>query len=166
MINFRFNIIFILISLFSMPLYAQNERKIDAFLEKLGQDLKEIDSTARLIDYRKSISNRKIYIEGQMGKKGKQFIQRIKYYRNGLKKEKLKIYQGSISGLVLVTYIVKINDKIHFIKHYETERDKYSIIRKTSKEVLIDNKLYQKTFFDAYGNEIKKENAILIPLTK
>lgn len=158
---FRFEIVIIFFSLVSMTSYSQNDRKVDAFLTKLGQELKEIDSTARILDYRKSISNRKIIVAGLMGKNGKQFKRKIKYYRNGMKKEKLKIYQGSFSGQILVTYIIKINDNVHFIKHYETSKDKHNTIFKQSKEVLIDNKIYQKTIFDASGKEIKKENAII-----
>ena len=79
-----------------------------------------------------------------------------------IKKEKLKIYQASFYRLKMVTYIIKIDDKTQFIKHYEFFKNKFNtLIFKQSEEVLIDNKMYQKTIYDASGKVIKKEYEII-----
>lgn len=162
--NFKFCIVLIF-TLICLTSYSQSEGKINEFLEKIEEELKIIDSTTNIVEYRKSISNRNIFVKGIVWKEDKIFKQRIKYYKNGMKKETLKLYKGIISG-VLVTNIIKINDKIHFVKHYETFKNKNNRTVKLSKELLIDQKIYQKYIIDKQGYEIGKETVITVSLKK
>jgi hypothetical protein len=146
--------------------YSQESQQIRIFLEKVEKDLREVDSTARIQTYRRSISNRKVITKGWLGKDNKSFKQKIKYSRNGLKKEKLKIYLETQYNSIVVMYLIKINDKIHFLKYYDTVRDnKYDIVKR-SKEILIDNRLYQKTYYPNSGVRNRTENSVILTLNK
>lgn len=61
-------------------------------------------------------------------------------------------------------YLVKINDKIHFLEYYDTERDSKNKIVKRSKEILIDNRIYQKIFYNNPGEIKGNENKVTFTL--
>lgn len=154
------------LTLSSLMTYSQNDSKINAFIEKINQELKGVDSTARLVEYKESISKRKISINGWIGKKYTSYKQSIKYYRGGMKKDILKIYIVNASEKFVAITIIRINDKIHLIEFYNTARDKFNNPIKLSKEVLIDNKVYQKTILSTSISQDKPENEVIFLLSK
>ena len=143
---------------------AQERDIIRFFLDKVENNLREVDSTTRIINYRKSLSDYKIITKGSLGKDNKSFKHVIKYDERGFKKEKLKIYQSTRDKKILVMYLVKINDKIHFLEYYDTERDSKNKIVKRSKEILIDNRIYQKIFYNNPGEIKGNENKVTFTL--
>ncbi|GEM_PF-6366901 len=124
--------------------YSQESDKKSILIKKVETELKEFDSTARNFDYSKRLASRKIVVKGWVGKTNKSFEQQIKYYRNGLKKEDIKIYTNASGVKTILMHVVKINDKFHYVEYYETIKEKENGLEKKYKEVMIDNRLYQK----------------------
>lgn len=53
-------------------------------------------------------------------------------------------------------YLVKINNKIHFLEYYDTRDSKNKIVKR-SKEILIDNRIYQKIYYNNPGEISKRK---------
>ena len=62
---------------------AQERDIIRFFLDKVENNLREVDSTTRIINYRKSLSDYKIITKGSLGKDNKSFKHVIKYDERG-----------------------------------------------------------------------------------
>ena len=140
----KFFTILVLPAISGIHLYGQAEGRA-LFLDKIKYEIKQMDSAAVIYNYRRSINNRKIFIEGGIAKRDISFRCRIKYFKGGLKKEKMKYYNFQTYNGFNFMYVVKINDKFHFIKYYTSGKDKKYNFVKLSKEILIDERLYQKT---------------------
>jgi hypothetical protein len=144
--NFRFYLFLLCFAFSGLASYSQLDVKAE-FVKKIDKQISRIDSMARISRYRNSISNRKVFISGWVVENGLYFKQRVKNFSGGLRKEKIKIYDYSYNNKKLILYAVKINGKYHYVKYYETGRDKDYGIIKLSKEIFIDSRLYKKTVY-------------------
>lgn len=142
MTNYRSYILLLSLNLIFLFSYSQGVDTKDDLIKKVESVIKEIDSTSGRFEYKKRLSNRKLVINGWIGKTNKSFRQEIKYYKSGLKKEETKFYSNEPAGKILIMYAIRINDNFHYIEYYEDVKENNNILKK---EVLIDNRFYQNT---------------------
>jgi len=133
-------------SLIAITSFSQNDSINSTFVKKYETLLRELDSSARGLRYKKSITNRRIIMNGGIGETNKSYKQKIKYYKSGAKKEELTIYSFSNGKKIVVLHVLKFNEKIYLVEYFEPLLEKEKGYEKTVKEVLIDGRLYRKTF--------------------
>lgn len=147
--------------LISSTSFSQEDVRIKTLLEKVEVELKRFESNTIISRANVSTSNRKVVVKGQNGQYTIRDV--IKYYFNGMKKEKLQVFKFNAWGRsALICSIVKINDQNFYIEYIETNEDK-ALTRK-AKEVYVVNKCYQKISFDSHGYTTSTEN-YLIPIS-
>ena len=144
--------------LFSFNAKSQEVTKIQKFLKKVEINLQKLDSSSMITICKQRANNRNIFTEGTILKEEKSFKQCIKYYRGGLKKEKIVIYsQSPFRKKLPIISLVKFNDKMHFIQYNEIAKNDKNEMVTVSSEILIDSKYYKNTTYDKYGKTIKIE---------
>ena len=152
----------LIFNLIAIATYSQEDKRIHDLLYKVDKDCKQIDLCVQNTFFRKSFSDRRVLITGEMDSLRSSFKETIIYYRSGLRKEKIKIFKfNSLEHPVLICYIVKLNGRIHYIKYLDVIEDSRKHLVKLSQEIYIDNRFYQKTFYPINGRKIKIESLFI-----
>lgn len=151
---------------FTINLRAQEtDDVIQSLITKVDKEYTSIIQESKKSGLEKFPSNRKFSIEGKNDSLKCFFKQKIKYYKSGLRKERIKLFRRSSLGKVyLVCYIVKINDEIKYVKYYNYKEDERKYIKALTREILIDGKYYSKVFLEHFnGNIYTKGETVFRP---
>lgn len=118
---------------------------ISNFTSKVDKEYYSILKASQKSIIRKAISNRKYFVEGRSDSLKCSFKQKIRFYKNGLRKEVVKLYRTSNSGNdLLVCQMVKLNDVVKYVVYYEYIHVTGKGTRTVRKETLVDGKIYQR----------------------
>ena len=142
----------ILLITVSEKTFAQTDKKIEDFVAGIDSYLTELGNKTSKLYTNSSMNNRKIKISGKFDNDTKIFKQTIKYYKGGLKKEIIEIDFLAERKAKPILRIVLLNDKYYSIEKITYSDDNYT--KKTSKETLIDSKIYKKIEFDKTNKEV------------
>lgn len=153
------NKIVLLITVFALfvgNVKSQSHHSVENFLNKIANTINTYDTSATIAKYKISVSKRKTIIVGLMDSGKKSFKKTIKYYKSGLKKEKLKIVFYTSIKKYTILKTVKINGKFSYIEFNEFGRSEEYDITSTYKEIYINNS-YEKIYYNENGSVLMKE---------
>ena len=154
----RIIIYLIILQTISIDTNAQNVGTIDQLLRKV-EEIQKQESLASKITSKKRSSNRVFKISIEMDSLKNKCVRKIKYYKGGLKKERIKYYH--IQQNFMFLEIVRINDKIEYIKYKDTIIDYSGKVKVKSIEIFMDNKFYKKMKVDNFNKTIEEKYIII-----
>ncbi len=137
--------------------YSQESSKTQAFLNKVEVSLQKLDTVSLITEFKTRRDYRNISVIGFLKSEGKIFEQKVKFYRNGLKKEKIIISEYNAGKKLPVICIVKFNDKVHYIEYKKIIKNENKEIKVISEETFLDGKYYKSKTFGQDGKVSKVE---------
>ena len=149
--------------LFSINAFSQNEDLKKDFLARIENKLKAIDSSTYISGSQISASKRKIEIAERIKSSKIFFKVKVKYYKNGLKREVIKLYTLNSNNIIYCsTKIIRINNNIFYVKNIESDDNN----KTSTKELFFDNKSYQRIIFNEKNKIISSKTYICLTSDK
>lgn len=126
--------------------FSQSNEKAQKLITLAENTIKNIDSASITTKLRKRLGYRKIKTKGFFENDKKIYEKKIKYNKYGFKKEIIKVYLNKYinnstiqKDVKLEMIIVKINDKIHYVKLYNFLKDSLDNMYVISREIYSNN---------------------------
>lgn len=140
--------------------FSQSNDQINDLFLKIKK-IEDSESYISKMKCRRGLSDRKYLIKSiiDSGEIVSKHI--IRYYRSGIKKERIRYYKQSNNEKILVLDIVKINDLKTYIKYCDTGLNYKKELIIVKEELLIDNRYYRINTFDKYGVLTKTDNIFI-----
>ena len=153
----------ILLCVFPVSLKSQEpEKVIQELIAKVEKDYNSIVPNVDKISFSNLLPSRKVKIEAVNEFSNVLVKMRIKYFRNGFKKEKISIYKrNALGNFVLVCRAIKINNTFFSIRYNNFEENYSGLFILQSQELLYDSRFYRRKSFNEKGKLIKTDNIIL-----
>ncbi|HOG73169.1 MAG: hypothetical protein KBB29_08650 [Bacteroidales bacterium] len=140
--------------------FSQNNDQINDLYLKIKK-IEDRESDISKMKSRRGVSDRKYLIKSIIDSGEIISKHKIRYYRSGIKKERIKYYKKSKNEKILVLDIIKINELKTYIKYCETDLNYKKEMIVVKEEVLIDNRYYRINTFDKYGVLTKTDNIFI-----
>ncbi|MGE0079538.1 MAG: hypothetical protein AB7S48_16880 [Bacteroidales bacterium] len=123
---------------------AQTQSELNKYNNIVESLVQNISSKGDINTYRK-IGSRRFVVKGTFNNEEMRFKNKIKFYKSGLKREKIKIHKIARPN-ILTAKIVILNGKIYFAKYYETKPIGNDINIKEYEIILFNQENYRKTY--------------------
>jgi len=159
----RICLAFLLLCSFSDNLKSQESESVfDELIAKVENDYNSLIDRIDKMSISNLSPNRKFKIEVVNKASGIMVKTKIKYYRNGFKKEKISIYKRSGAGnFVFICRAIKLNNSFFNIRYNNCKLNDEGLLIIQSQELLYDSRFYRKKSYDEDGKLIKTDNVML-----
>lgn len=141
-----------LLFLFVIEINAQTDKTIKDFVSSIDSTLVALSEKTSEMDILQR--NRKMRMRGRFENGTRIFKQKIKHYKGGTKKEKIKVRYLAPHKAVTVLKILLINDAYYYIKKQTYSSDHRMVVKE---EEFVDGKIYRKI---EYNYKHKKINRV------
>ncbi len=159
----RVCLVFLLLCSFLDNLKSQeNINVIEELISKVEKDYNSVIDRIDKMSISNLSPNRKFKIAVVNKALGIMVKTKIKYYRNGFKKEKISIYKrNGVGNFVFVCRAVKLNNNFFNIRYNNCQLNDEGLLIIQSQELLYDSRFYRKKSYDENGKLIKTDNVML-----
>lgn len=155
--------VFLLLSSFSDNLKSQEKGDLIVdLIAKVEKDYNLVIGRIDEISFNNLYPNRKVKVKVINNNSGIIVKTKIKYFRNGLKKEKISIYKrNGVGNFVFVCRAIRLNNNYFSIRYNNYKANDSGLFIIQSQELLYDSRFYRRKSFDEQGELIKTDNIML-----